>query len=81
MMAMWSSEDLMGNEGIPWNSLLLKLVHNYHLDKRMMEKAFHLLRVVSLLQYVGHFVNASVEIIGYVQHPHSSKVHKQPDVV
>ena len=66
MIVMWSSENLMGNEGIPWNVLLLKLVHNYHLDKWMMEKALHFLMVVSLLHYIGHFINATEEIIGYV---------------
>ena len=37
--------------------------------------------LLSLLHYVGNCVNASEEVIGYVQHPHSSKMHKQPDVV
>ena len=46
-----------------------------------MEEALHLLRIVSLLHNIGHFINDSVEVIGYVQHPHSSKVHNQPNVI
>ena len=46
-----------------------------------MEEAFHLLRIVSLSYNIGHFINASIEVIGYVHHPHSSKVHKLPDAV
>ena len=46
-----------------------------------MEEALHLLRIVSLLYNIGHFFNASVKVIGYVHHPHPSKVHKQSDVI
>lgn len=46
-----------------------------------MDEALHLLRIVSLLHYVGHFINFFVELIGYVEHPRSSKVHKKPDVI
>ena len=46
-----------------------------------MEKALHLLRIVSLLYNIGHLINASIEVIGYVQHLHSNKMRKQLDVV
>ena len=80
-MGLWRSEHLIGNEGLPWNTFLLQLVHNNHFNKRVMEEALHLLSIVSLLYNIGHFFNASVEVIRYVQHPHSSKMHKQPHLV
>ena len=47
----------------------------------MMKKAQHLLIVISLLHNVHHFVNATENIIWYMQHPNSSKMHKKKDVV
>ena len=80
-MASWIDECLIGNEGLPWNSLLIQLMHNKNFDNRVMKEAFHLLRIVSLLYNIGNFVNASVEVIGYVQHPHPSKVHEKPNLI
>ena len=40
-----------------------------------------MLGIVSLLYNIGNVFNAFVEVIGYVQHAHPSKVHKKPDVI
>ena len=47
----------------------------------MMKNDLHMLSIVSLLYNIGRFINASIEVIGYLRHPHSSKMHKQPDVL
>ena len=33
MMTSWGSENFIFNECVPWDVLLLKLMHDYHIDE------------------------------------------------
>ena len=81
LLSLWIGEHLMSNENLPWNTFLLQLMHHNHFNKRVVKEALHLLRIVSFLYNIGHFVNASVEVIGQVKHPNPSKVHQQNNVI
>ena len=62
-MGLWVGENLMGNEKLPWNTLLLQLMHHNHFDERVVKEALHLLWMVSLFYNTRHFVNNPVEVV------------------
>ena len=69
------SEDLICYECVPWDFLLLKLMHDYHLDEGVVEKTLHLMIIIPLLYYVCHFFNVARKIVRYVKHSDSCEVH------
>ena len=82
MMTRWGSENFICNECVwPWDVLLLKLMHEYHLDEGMVKKTLHLMIIIPILYNVCHVVNAAGEIVGYVNHSDSSEVHEELDMI
>ena len=81
MMTRWGSENFICNECVPWDVFLLKLMHDYHLDKGMVKNTLHLIIIIPAFYNVCHLVNVVGEIVGYVKHFDSSEVHEESDMV
>ena len=81
MLTRSGSEKFICYKCVPWNVLLLKLMHDYHLDEGVVEKTLHLMIIIPLLYNVFHLVNVVGEIVGYVKHPDSSEVHEELDMI
>ena len=81
MLTRWGGEDFIFYECVPWDVLLLKPMHDYHLDEGVMEKTLHLMIVIPLLYNVFHFFSVAGEIVGYVKHSDSSEVHEDSNMV
>ena len=81
MLARWGSENFICYECVPWNVLLLEMMHDYHLDEGVMENIFHLMIIVPLFYNVCHLVNVVGEIVGYVKYPDPSEMHEELDMI
>ena len=81
MLTRWGSENFICYECVPWNVLLLKLMHDYHFDKGVVKETLHLMIIIPLLCNVCHLFNVVGEEIGYVKHSDSSEMHKKLDMI
>ena len=81
MMNRWGSENFICKECFSWDVLLLKLMHDYHLDEGMVKNTLHLITIIPFLYNLCHIVNVLREIVGYVKHFDSSEVDEESDVI
>ena len=71
----------MGNETLPRNSFIFKLVKDDDFDERMMEKTSFLLRRRFLLDQGGHLFYAFIEEEREIQQLSSCEMHEEPNVI
>ena len=81
MMTRCGSENFICNEYVPWDVLLLKLMHEYHLDEGMVKKTLNVVIIIALLYSICHCFNVVGEIVRYVKHSDSSEVHEESDMI
>ena len=81
MLTRWNSKNFICNECVPWDILLFKLMHDYHLDEGMVKNNFHLMTIIPPLYNAFHLVNALGEIVRYMKHFYSRKVYEELDMV
>jgi len=58
MWRLWSSENIIGNEIVPRDVQLIKLMEDNDLDHQVMKEAVHFLIIPFSLKCVCHFLNA-----------------------
>lgn len=76
MWSLWSSENVIGNEIVPWNMQLIKVMKDNYLDQWVMEKAIHLPVIISLLHNGCHFVYTYEQIVWDIEEFDPCEEHK-----
>ena len=71
----------MGDELLPRNALLCKLMYHHDFDERIMIYAIMLLLWGLSLHQGSHPLYVTVHEVWNAHQPHSREVHQQPDVI
>ena len=50
-------------------------------NQRVMEEVVHLKLKIFVFHYVGHFINASIQVVREVKQFHPSEIHEKPTVI
>jgi len=51
------------------------MIKDYDFNEGMMKETIHLIFILPFLDNVGHLINASEQIIGYIQSFYPSEMH------
>ena len=57
------------------------MIKDSDFNEGMMKETLHLLFILSFLDNIGHLLNASEKIVGYIEHFYPREMHIRPNVI